>query len=78
MPLFDFPMIDDIRDAVMAMCDAVDGMKSRIDSHLARRLDDYLGLDRADDHRVTGGVLIPPTAGQIRNGLGLKFDGARK
>jgi len=47
--------------AVSAMCDSVDKMKSACGA-------------RADDHRVIGGVQIPPTAEQIENTMGMRFD----
>lgn len=58
-----FTGIDALADAVTAMCDSVKNLQARVDAY-------------CDDHRVTGGVQIPPTDAQIRNELGLRFDKA--
>jgi hypothetical protein len=51
-----------------AVADAVSAMCDSVDKLAAR----------FDDHRVIGGVQIQPTAQQINNNLGLRFDQAHR
>lgn len=55
-----------VKDSISAMCDSVGKMVDACEVVKP-------GV-RADDHRVIGGVRIPPTAAQITNTMGLRFD----
>ena len=58
---------DALCDSVAALCDSVAKLVPRVDAYC-----DCM-MDRADDHRVIGGVQIQPTAEQIKNTLGMRF-----
>lgn len=57
-------------DSMKTLCDAVAALKPRVDAYCD-------SMARRDDHRVLGGVQIQPTAEQIRNTLGLRFDASK-
>jgi len=52
------------REDVAALCDTVEKLSKRFDAYL-------------DDHRVIAGIQIQPTAKQIDNTLGMRFDGKK-